>query len=82
MSADDVAMMPYLVSTSETYDILCADVKRLFDLGWEPGMRVEWAPNSGIKGTMWLNSNNMVPIMRLLKARGSVDRICVSPQSS
>ena len=74
-------LQPFIFTAEESYTDLCVDVKRLFRLDFTPLLRIDWAPNAGIRRSVWLTDKNITATLWLLKARGSVDRIHVAHAS-
>lgn len=68
---------PFLVATNESYADLCEDVKHFFHLRRLPVLRVDWAPGSGMGEPTKINDQNLVILLRLLRARGSMDKIII-----
>ena len=52
-------LQPFILTPDESCTDLCADVKRLFSLNFTPLLRIDWAPNSGMRRSVWLNNKNL-----------------------
>lgn len=69
-----LVIKPFLIASDETFDALYKDTMALFGLDSIVGLRVDWAPNSVAGENVWLDGKNTPVMLRLLRARGSVDK--------
>lgn len=68
---------PFLVANKETFLGLCADIMCIFDLDYLPILKVKWFSLNGREEETIIDDQNITPLLRLLRSRGSVDKIRV-----
>jgi hypothetical protein len=69
---------PFLVANNDSFEGLRLDMMQFFSLSCAPDLWVNWAPGSGMENVL-IGDHNMKTVLRLLRARGSVDKLYVEP---
>jgi hypothetical protein len=76
MISDSGNCKPFVVAHQETLDSLIVDIGRLFDIQGISNLSVEWCGQADWQFfSQTLDENNLDAMLRLIRARGSMDTI-------